>query len=186
MLAGVLLDVVEAAGPIDRSLNGGAGEQRLAGKVPDFSLVVLLHAFDRYFEGGSVARGGGEEAGVVRLAATGGVKRASIERYLPDRDAVGPRGFANIHDLRGKALEEGVVVIKAVSHIDLKEAVLAERLFQALTVMRNPIFALQPGRNSSIQGNFSPAGAFRSIRIVGPLCPARTDFQVSLFSHSWP
>src|SRR5271165_7158051 len=117
MLAGVRLDVVEAAGPIDGTLNGGAGEQRLAGEVPDLSLVVLLHAFDGDFEGGSVARGGGEEAGVVRLAAAGGVKGAAIERDLPDGDAVGAGGFANVHDLRGKALEEGVVVIEAVSHI---------------------------------------------------------------------
>src|SRR5271165_5226060 len=74
MLAGVLLDVVEAAGPIDGSLNGGSGKQRLAGEVPDLSLVVLLHAFDGHFEGGSVARGSGEEASVVRLAAAGGVE----------------------------------------------------------------------------------------------------------------
>ena len=55
MLSGVLLDVVEAAGPVDRAVNFCAGGQRFASEVPDVARFIFFDGFDGHFKDRSVA-----------------------------------------------------------------------------------------------------------------------------------
>ena len=55
MLSGVLLDVVEAAGPVDRAVNFCASGQRFAGEVPDVARLIFFDGFDGHFKDRSVA-----------------------------------------------------------------------------------------------------------------------------------
>ena len=55
MLAGMLLDVVETAGPVDGAVNFCACGQRLPGKVPDVARLILFDGFDGHFKDRSVA-----------------------------------------------------------------------------------------------------------------------------------
>src|ERR1700757_192749 len=89
MLAGVLLNVIQAAGPIDFSLYVDARLNRLARKVPDGSLFVFLYRLNRRLQLGSAGRSRRKQAGVAGLASAGGIKGGAIERDLPGRDPVG-------------------------------------------------------------------------------------------------
>ena len=75
VLAGVLLDVIETPLAIDHSAYGGTGPERFGGVVPDFAVLVLFDAGDFRRQFDPAAGGGHENAGIVRLAAAGGVKR---------------------------------------------------------------------------------------------------------------
>lgn len=55
MLSGVLLDVVEAAGPVDRAVNFCAGGQRFESEVPDVARFIFFDGFDGHFKDRSVA-----------------------------------------------------------------------------------------------------------------------------------
>ena len=116
MLTGVLLDVVEAAGPVDRSVNFCAGGQRFAGEVPDVARLILFDGFDGHFKDRSVARGRGEDAGIAGLAPAGGKERSAIEGDLPQRDTAAAGSLADVDNPGAEVIQEGVIVIEAVVH----------------------------------------------------------------------
>ena len=82
MLAGVLLNMIEAAGPIYSSSNRGSNLRRTT--LDDVQYAVLL-VVDTLEDSFAV-----ERSGVARLAATGWIKRGAIECHSgPATDAIG-------------------------------------------------------------------------------------------------
>ncbi len=114
MLAGVLLHVVQPAAPVDAAFDLGAGEQRLGGQVPYLTLLILFYVDDRCFQTRAAGRGGDERAGVVGLAAAGGIEGAAVERDLPERSAASARALADVGHRGGELGECGVGVIEAL------------------------------------------------------------------------
>ena len=69
VLAGVLLHVLEPAGPVDRTVHG-AGLELTLHDVQDGVIATLDHVDDP---------GGAKTTGVERLAARGWIKRSAVE-----------------------------------------------------------------------------------------------------------
>ena len=123
VLAGVLLHVIEAAGPVDESFHLGSGHEGLVDGVPDFAGFVLFDGEDGDFKNGSVAGGGAEGAGVVGLAAAGGVKGGAVEGDLPEGFAVLAGVLADVGDGGGEFAEEGVEIVEPLGHLGSESAV---------------------------------------------------------------
>jgi hypothetical protein len=116
VLSGVLLDVVEAAFLMDASADPSAWEQRFFCVVPDFAVLVFFDADDLGGEFRAAARGGNQLAGVVRLAAAGGVESGAIERHTPQRLATGAGELLYFCYGGVEIREEGICVIQAGRH----------------------------------------------------------------------
>jgi hypothetical protein len=82
-------------------------------RVPGFEVVDDVAVFgvgdlgDAKFGGGVFS---GEPAGVVKLAAAGGIEGGAVENER------GTRGFEDWVDFGVEVVEEGVVVVEAVGH----------------------------------------------------------------------
>lgn len=103
MLAGVLLHVVAPAAPVDVPPHRSSRQKRLRRGVPNLSALILFHRENRSLEQSAAQRGGGERAGVVRLAAAGGVKGTAVQGDLPQRSALSPGDLADVGNMRVKA-----------------------------------------------------------------------------------
>jgi hypothetical protein len=108
--------VVEAAWPVEECFDGGSGEEGFVDGVPDFAGVVFFYGEDGDFEDGAVARGGAEDACVMRLAAGGGVKGGAVEGDLPEGLSVTAGVLADVGDGGGEFAEEGVRVVEPLGH----------------------------------------------------------------------
>ena len=98
VLAGVLLHVVEAAGPVHAAVHGRPVD-RVGEQVGD--AVTLVHDVHH--------RGAAEGPGVVRLAARGGIEGGAVEVY--SAAAVG-----TVHDGGVEVAQVGVGVVEAEGH----------------------------------------------------------------------
>ena len=112
VLAGVLLHVVEAAGPVDVALDFGAEGERLADVVPDLAVLVFFDGVDGNVEGCARGGDGAEQAGVIGLAAAGGVEGGAVEGDLPDGFTSGAGELTDIDNSSGERLEERIGVIE--------------------------------------------------------------------------
>src|SRR5580658_4272203 len=116
MLTRVLLHMVAATGPVNVTAHRGSGQQRLRGGVPHLSLLVLLYRENGRFEQSAARRGSREQAGVVRLAAAGGVKSTAVEGDLPQRPPLVPGNFANVGNMSFEGGQRWVSVVEPVRH----------------------------------------------------------------------
>ena len=98
MLAGMLLHVIEPPRRIDHATHCGAGDQRLESVVPHFTVLVFFHIDNFGGQFRAAARGRGECADVIRLAAAGGIKRRTIQRHPPQRLSAGTRNFLDVRN----------------------------------------------------------------------------------------
>ena len=99
----MLLHVVAPAAPVDVPTHCSSSQKRLRRGVPNLSVLVLFHRENRSFKQSAARRGGGEQAGVVRLAAAGGIKGAAVQGDLPQRPPLGPGDLADVGNMRVKA-----------------------------------------------------------------------------------
>jgi hypothetical protein len=82
VLAGVLLNVIEAAWPIYSSPYGGSNPRRAPLDDVQYAVVLVVDTLEDPFAI--------ERSGVARLAATGWIKRGPIECHRgPTTDAIG-------------------------------------------------------------------------------------------------
>src|ERR1700677_2237234 len=116
MLTRVLLHVVAATAPIDVTAHRSSGQERLRRGVPNLSLLVLLYREDGSFEQSAARRGSRKHAGVVRLAAAGGVKSATVQGDLPQRPPLAPGNLANVGNMRLEGGQRWVSVVEPVRH----------------------------------------------------------------------
>jgi hypothetical protein len=112
VLAGVLLHVVEAAGPVDAAFDFGADGEWLADEVPDLAVLVFFNGFDADVEGCTPGRNGAEEAGVIGLAAAGGVEGGAVEGDLPDGFTSGSGELADVDNSSGERLQKRIGIIE--------------------------------------------------------------------------
>ena len=113
MLAAVLLHVIPAPGPVDAPVHFIAHSQRCVHLVPDLALRIHEHVRDARVV---------DRAGVVGLAAGGGIERGSVQRH--DVPAVAQ---LRAHDLRVKFGQIGIVVIESLGHvISRSDVIIAE------------------------------------------------------------
>jgi hypothetical protein len=112
VLAGVLLGVVDAARGVDVAGDLGAFVEGLADVVPDFAGLIFFDALYIHFQGRAGFRSGDEGAGVVGLAAAGGVEGGAVEGDLPEGGGFrgGGGDEADVGDLSGEGECGGVVV----------------------------------------------------------------------------
>jgi len=108
MLSGVLLHMIESAGPLDATFDGAGGEF-LVDDVDDVA-AFIADVEDVGF---------GEEADVMRLAAGSGIEGGLVEDDFPGRNRPagagdGGAGLAS-EDAGFEVLEVGIVVIESMS-----------------------------------------------------------------------
>ena len=82
MLPGVLLNMIEAAGPIYPSFNSGSNLRRTPLNDMQYTVILVVDTFEDSFAV--------ERSGIAWLAATGWIERGAIECYGgPTTDAIG-------------------------------------------------------------------------------------------------
>src|SRR5215472_8154781 len=126
MLARVLLHMIATPGGIDAAVNRGSRSQRLSGEMQDTAVFLVRDFGNRYFPFVSQH----QPAGIVNLAAAGGIKRGAIEN-----DGVPAFALNVFDDASIKGVEKRVVVVEASSH---KRAVSIQLLLKSRAAARDP------------------------------------------------
>lgn len=106
VLAGVLLHVVETAGPVDAAFDTAGGD----GTIDDMEDVFVLEIADVEYVGFA------EFAQVAGLTAGGGVEVGLVEEHTPAGGVVAGEGIGQrlaLEDVRGEVVLEGIVEIEA-------------------------------------------------------------------------